>query len=261
MIKNIIKKIFPTVFINTIMEGYFRGIIILSHIKYFFYGKPIDNPKMIPIIINNYNRLSYLLKLIDSLTKRGYNNIYIIDNNSTYQPLLDYYTKTPYTVFRLTENIGYKALWETEIFKKFKRSYYVYTDSDLEIDSSCPDDFLEHFCFLLKKYPLAQKIGFGIHIDDLPNCYSHRDKVIKWEEQFWMIEKEPGLYRAAIDTTFALYRPFCFGVANCHNETYRLGFPYLVKHLPWYVDSENQTEEEIFYKSSISQSTHWSKQK
>ena len=50
----------------------------------------------IPVIINNFNRLEYLKKLIESLEIRGYRNIYIIDNLSTYPPLLQYYNTCKY---------------------------------------------------------------------------------------------------------------------------------------------------------------------
>lgn len=214
--------------------------------------------KRVPIVINNYNRLGYLLRLIASLECRGYTNIYIIDNCSSYPPLLDYYDSCPYHVFRLERNIGYLALWKSGIYDLFKRSYYVYTDSDMEIDPLCPDNFMERFIEVMNDYPLCQKVGFGIRTDDLPECYSNRTKVIEWESQFWKNQVELGLYRAQIDTTFALYRPFCKGVASAYHLTFRTGYPYLIRHLPWYVDSNNLDEEERYYLSSISSSTHWS---
>jgi hypothetical protein len=64
----------------------------------------------IPVIINNYNRLTSLKLLIASLEKRGYQNIIIVDNNSTYQPLLDYYKSCRYRLIRLEKNLGSNAL-------------------------------------------------------------------------------------------------------------------------------------------------------
>lgn len=98
-----------------------------------FFGVKKINYKDIPIIINNYNRLEMLTKLIHSLESKGYHNLYIIDNQSTYPPLLEYYTRLPYPVYMLNKNVGHLSLWETGIFKQFKDSYYAYTDSDLEI--------------------------------------------------------------------------------------------------------------------------------
>lgn len=236
----------------------YNFLVFLSHIKWCIYGKKIKNPKEIPIIINNYNRLFFLKKLIDSLNRRGYYNIYIIDNNSTYPPLLEYYDTCPFKIFRLEYNAGYLALWKTGLFKQFERSYYVYTDSDMQIETFCPDDFMQKFISIMQKYPFSQKVGFGIRIDDLPDCFENKKQVIEWENQYWKKEVCQGVYLAQIDTTFALYRPFNGGPANSRYETYRTGFPYLIKHLPWYINSSNLDEEEKYYINSITKSTHWS---
>ena len=71
---------------------------------------------------------------------------------------------------------------------------------------------------------------------------------------------EKGVYKAEIDTTFALYKPFCGGKADLYHQTFRTGFPYVIKHLPWYEDSGNLSEEEIYYINSVTQSTHWAKE-
>ena len=63
----------------------------------------------IPVIINNYNRVDHLLKLIHWLEKSEMKNIFIIDNASTYPILLDYYKNTRYHVVKLSANLGYKA--------------------------------------------------------------------------------------------------------------------------------------------------------
>jgi hypothetical protein len=160
----------------------------------------------------------------------------------------------------LDQNVGYLAMWQTDIYKLFQKSYYVYTDSDMEIDDECPDDFMRRFIEMLEKYPFAQKVGFALRVDDLPECYCNKESVINHEERFWRKEVENGVYDAEIDTTFALYRPFCGGKADRFQKTYRTGGKYLIKHLPWYVDSSDLSDEEIYYINSISQSTHWSQQ-
>ena len=178
-----------------------------------------------------------LTKLIHSLENRGYHNLYIIDNQSTYPPLLEYYTRLPYPVYMLNKNVGHLSLWETGIFKQFKDSYYAYTDSDLEILPNCPDDFIEKFILLLQKYPKALKAGFSICIDDLPDHYKLKEK------------------------TFAVYKPYFIGEPidpDCF--CIRTGYPYSVRHLPWYMNSAKPTEEELYYLEHIKTLTHWSKQ-
>lgn len=237
-----------------------RSSIYLSRLLYNIYGEDIEDYKTIPIIINNFNRLDYLKRLIESLEKRGYYNLYIIDNKSTYPPLLEYYKDCKYTVFRLDENVGYMAIWKTDVYRRFRKSWYVYTDSDVVIDEDCPEDFMKCFISVLNKYKNAQKVGFGIRIDNLPDQFKNKLDVVNHESKFWNIEIEESLYSAPIDTTFALYRPFCSGPADDYHETYRTGFPYVIQHLPWYVDSSAMTDEEIYYIRNIKQSTHWSKQ-
>lgn len=260
MIKKSIMRCMPEEFKGKIYSIEHRIMVLLAGMKFLLRNK-LQKPKIdyfnIPIIINNFNRLGYLKKLIDSLEKRGYGNIFIIDNNSTYPPLLEYYNSCPYPVYLLHKNVGYKSIWDTGIYEQFKHSYYVYTDSDMEIDESCPKDFMEHFVRILQSNITVQKVGFGIRIDDLPDSYSYKDNVINWESQFWNKEVKPGLYQAWIDTTFALYRPYCKGATNPCHKVFRTGYPYLIKHLPWYNLMELKEEEE-YYLSAITTSTHWS---
>ena len=215
--------------------------------------------KNIPIVINNFNRLEMLKRLIAGFISRGYHNIYIIDNASTYPPLLEWYMSCPYTVYRLNRNIGHLSIWETGLYKQFTHSYFAYTDSDLEICPECPDDFMEKFVAILRRHPSALKAGFSIRIDDIPDCFSHKKEVQEWESQFWLKLDDPDAFKAPIDTTFAVYKPFFKGEIIDFNHTYfRAAPPYSVRHLPWYLDSANLSEEEQYYLEHIKTSTHWS---
>lgn len=101
----------------------------------------------------------------------------------------------------------------------------------------------------MKRHPLSPKVGFSLRIDDIPDHFELKDKVINWESQFWEKEVEPGIYDAPIDTTFALYRPYTkyrprFLFLEHH---LRVSYPYSMHHLPWYVDKNNLSENEKFY--------------
>lgn len=227
-------------------------------LREFISPSKIKSDKDIPIIINNFNRLTTLLKLINSLSERGYDNIYIIDNNSTYPPLLEYYEKCPYKIFRLKQNLGYKALWKSGLSKQFCNDYYIYTDSDVVPVNECPVDFINTIFTLLKKYKYAYKIGLSLRIDNLPDHYIFKQKVIKAEKKDFLIKNKDGLYRRPTDTTFAIYRPRVKLSRSRYAEAYRTAFPYEVEHLPWYIDTENPTEEEIYYNQHCSKPTTWS---
>lgn len=234
--------------------------VLKNHVASFLriiYTKKI-NFKNTPIIINNYNRLTTTVKLIYALEKRGYKNIHILDNQSTYPPLLEYYSKTSYKVHYLKKNYGAKALWKSGLWWEFINSYYVYTDSDVVPVDECPDDFIEYFYALLKKYPQVHKVGFSLKIDDLPDYYKNKKEVIDWEKKFYTKLKEENVFVAPIDTTLALYRPYSKrGSRDGSSEMLRTGFPYQLKHLPWYLDDNNLSEEDIYYINTTSQATHW----
>lgn len=258
-IKNSIRIIIPHQLWKRMRINYYRMVILFARVRYRVCGHPIEDYHDVPIIINNYNRLEYLLVLIRCLEQRGYKNIHILDNNSTYPPLLEYYESTPYDVIKLGKNVGYDAIWKTDVYDRFKQSYYVYTDADLELDKECPEDFMRVFMKVLKDYPFCQKVGFSLRIDDIPNHYKNKEAVLRAEKQFWENRTKEGLYRAKIDTTFALYRPFCKGACNGGYEVYRTPSPLIVRHLPWYIDSNHLSEEESFYVNSGLIATEWSK--
>ena len=222
----------------------------------------IKDAQDIPIIINNFNRLDTLLRLTASLEQRGYRNIHILDNVSTYPPLLEYYQKCPYEVIFLHENLGFKALWKSkQTRKRFCNDYYIYTDSDVVLDESCPEDVISYLFRLLKeKYKNAVKIGLSLRIDNLPDHYAHKQKVIEWESRFYAQMNKDRLYRAPIDTTFALYRPHTRLCRSRFFETYRTAEPYRLRHLPWYSDSAHLTEEEDYYIRHCRRTTAWTAQ-
>jgi glycosyltransferase involved in cell wall biosynthesis len=215
------------------------------------------NPKEIPIIINNFNRLESLKLLIISLEKRGYFNLIILDNASSYPPLIQYYDQCIYKVIHLGNNFGHLAVWQADICKEYLKDYYVYTDSDVLPVEECPDNFMELFLNTLIKNPSITKVGFSLKIDDIPEHYLRKSEVLEWESQNFKNDIGSGLYLASIDTTFALYRPESKGDWN--TDAIRTAFPFEARHLPWYEDEYNLSPEEIYYrKTKKTETGHWS---
>jgi hypothetical protein len=238
-------------------KHYFQKILT------FLFEKKIHNPYEIPIIINNFNRLTTLKKLIQDLQKRGYKKIIVLDNKSTFPKLLNYYEELKkegiVKIYLFNKNYGSKSLWKSGVFYRYMFSKFCYTDSDLFIHEDCPNNFMEHFESLLIKYKNCYKIGFSLLIENLPDYYIEKQNVIKWESQYYENEIEKGLYIAAIDTTFALYRPFSRrGKRDGSEFMIRVGKPYSCYHMPWYYNSEHPDEEEIYYKNNLLEKTHWS---
>jgi len=197
--------------------------------------------------------------LIKSLEERNYHNIIIIDNQSTYPPLLKYYKETSHKVIFLNENLGYNALEKIPLYKKIRKNYFVYTDPDVIPIKECPDDFLKSFLDLLKTYPKVQKVGFSLKIDDLPDHFESKEKVINWETQFYSTKLDDNNYLAPIDTTFALHRPYALISLRGGPKMIRTKYPLTAKHMPWYNDTRNLSNEEKFYIKNVQIGTHWSK--
>ena len=47
--------------------------------------------RSLPVVINSFNQYTYLKNLLGKLESDGFRNFMIVDNNSTYAPLLAYY--------------------------------------------------------------------------------------------------------------------------------------------------------------------------
>ena len=202
----------------------------------------------IPIFIINYNRLDCLKKLIARLEELGTTNINIIDNASTYPPLLEYYDQTDYKVFRLDKNWGHMVFWNCDIFKDYRDGFFVLTDSDVVPTEDCPNTYLETFLALLKKYPRLRKVGFSLKLDDLPEDGILSKDAITWESQFYErpLPKD-NAYIALIDTTFAMYAPERIVTKTISYVSLRTASPIEARHLPWYKRKEDITEEDVYY--------------
>lgn len=202
--------------------------------------------KSVPIFINVRDRLEPLAKLLEWLRKAGHHNIVLINVASTYPPLLRFLGSCPYRVVNLKRNLGPFALWLLPEFRKVVREqWFVYTDSDVVPAEDCPLDAVAYLHRLLQQFPLHLKAGLGLRLDDLPDCYRQKQKVIEWESGLYGRELMPGVFQADVDTTFALYRPHA--PRTC--PAIRTRGLYEARHTPWYADSANPDEEEVYYHS------------
>ena len=133
---------------------------------------------------------------------------------------------------------------------------YVVTDPDIVPDEGCPLDAVEHFAEILAAHPEVHRVGFGLRIDDLPDHYAPKVDVIAWESPFWEKEIAPGLYSAPIDTTFALARV----PRPTSMPSIRTGPPYVARHLPWYDNTAEPSEELLYYREHGDRAlTHWTR--
>jgi hypothetical protein len=215
----------------------------------------------VPVFINCRDRLAPLTELVGWLERAGQDEIYLLDNESAFEPLLEWYEQTPHTVIRLGENYGKWSLWQAPgVYELTRQRQFVYTDPDVVPAPECPLDVFERFADLLARYRLPNKVGFGLRIDDIPDHYRHKQAVLAAEAAAWDWPLERGAYYFPIDTTFALYRPG----ATWAREAIRTGPPHVARHDSWYLDLDRPTEEEAFYQARAASETahtsgmaHW----
>lgn len=202
----------------------------------------------IPIFINSRDRLVPLRRLVDWLVAAGYRRVYILDNDSTYPPLLEYYrqlddNETAVKVLRLKRNLGHKALWLSGILDILHVSApYVYTDSDIVPSEDCPTNVLKDMLDALRKYTFLKKVGLGLKVDDI--TFFAADKTRRDDARFYLCKMERDLYFAPVDTTFALYRNY----RHYHlHISARTAGGKMARHLPWYYDYDHLPEDEKYY--------------
>ncbi|WP_298903221.1 glycosyltransferase family 2 protein [uncultured Psychroserpens sp.] len=220
----------------------------------------LKDPKCIPIIIISFNQLRDLKQLVDFLLKHNYSNVVIVDNNSTYKPLLDYFEiiNDKVTVCQLEHNIGHLSFWKSEtIFKKYSSGYYVVTDADIVPVNGCPDTFMSTLRVLLDEAFDRTKVGFSLKLDDIPDTNPNKEKIKQWEAQFWDYKIKPKVFKAEIDTTFAMYRPNYSYQLKDFTKAWRTDFPLQARHGGWYLDINNLSDEQEYYMKTANASASW----
>lgn len=202
----------------------------------------------VPIFINSRDRVGVLRKLINWLLKAGYKNLIILDNNSTYPKLLEYYSKLEederVKVVMLKKNLGYKALWLSNILEDMKISTpYVYTDPDVLPIDECPKDFMKRLIEVLDSNHEIRKVGLSLLWEDITidNKEKHR------RSQFDLFKRGylgNNISYANVDTTFALYSNLRIYSLRFSLRTYG---DFRLRHLPWYFNYKKLPEDEKYY--------------
>src|SRR5678810_1487641 len=165
--------------------------------------------------------------MTEKLIAQGH-EVVIIDNDSSYQPLKDWYATNPCEVVMLDSNLGHTAVWD--IFgRSLAGTKYVVSDPDLDL-SDLPNDWSERMLEVMRLgYP---KVGltlsdFGIpptnpawiedRFCDYPDGYhpDSRGPVIKWLDSI-------AIHERPTDTTFSLCSKAHYSI-----DGVRIGAPYM----------------------------------
>lgn len=205
----------------------------------------------VPCFLTNRDVLS-VCGMVESLKRcEGVGAITVIDCESTYPPLLEWYAaQTDIEIVR-TENRGPQALWQ--LFSM--QDDYFASDADLDI-SDVPRDFL-----LVLKEKLRErhwvKAALSLRLDDIPDAHPFAAEVRQHEGQFWTRSNGPHWWIANVDTTGAMYR--AGSGWSGYGPAVRAASPYVARHLPWYLTPGNVPDDWRHYLTRLSpKGIHWS---
>lgn len=203
------------------------------------------DPYLIPIVIISWNQLSFVKNMVENL-KKYKNPIIILDNNSSYKPIFNYFKeikeelKDRIHIRLLKKNYGHNVYLS---LKDSLPKVFIVTDPDIDINDKMPENFAEILLKISNKYKVL-KVGLALDISDpkkMIDCkeYEQGHSIIDWESQFWknkIPNKYYELYRAAVDTTFCLVNTNYLYKRSCHNTmpAIRIAGDFTARHLPWY---------------------------
>jgi hypothetical protein len=199
--------------------------------------------------------------MVDQLKRWRFDDIVVLDGASTYEPmtnlLSDLAKEQCVTVVRLKENRGPRLAFMSAA--AILPQIFCVTDPDVELNCDLPCDFLYALALLTLKHKIG-KVGFALDISNpqelIQSYYVFGENKLRiWENEarYWRnkIDEFDGnpVYRAPIDTTFALYnRSFFRG--DRFLAGLRVGGRFTAKHLPWYKNHQIPLDEFNFYRKT-----------
>lgn len=198
------------------------------------------------IFINNRDYLTWTKNMAEHLANQNH-EVIIVDNGSTYEPLLNWYSTCPFKVHRLG-NLGKEALWVSGLCNEID-DYYVLTDSDLDI-SMVPADWTEVLMEGFKRFPNLNKCGLSwdettVPVENPAQILDRMPNSIAWDNRI-----DGGFFAYPVDTSFAINRPHApFAISGVRKDR-----PYTGLHLPWHIvlePSSDPTKYSVLFNDEI----------
>jgi hypothetical protein len=215
----------------------------------------------IAFVINCRDRLADLRKLLHWVMNINEYpvKIVLLDNNSTYKPLLSYYETLPSNiqVIKFEKNYGRRAI--KRLLIRSKIPFYIYTDCDIVPKETCPPNVISHLINLAKRYPHVHKVGLGIEYEDLPEHNELKTHIVLAQKKHH--EKEtPGkeAYITEVKSKFALYRIQISEVMQFKNNL-RTKKPFIARHQTWYLNTHDLPKDFLHYARNASADSSVSK--
>ncbi len=211
----------------------------------------------IPVIINNRDLYTWPVAMVHRILK--YDNVgdvIIVDNGSTYPPLIHWYDRQTLVQVKRCENLGHGGAWVSGVVSELGSEFYVVTDSDMGLEDT-PDDTLMVLLEKLQDQPHLEKVGLGLNWQRVFYNSPYYDRLNTLEKDRWELSRviNDVYVDVQIDTTFALYNKPHYFIGGGS-----LTFPYVARHLPWELSKQEYEANEEF-KYYIKNASHSSSYK
>lgn len=244
-----------------------------------FVKKTIEpSPHPIPVLIINRDRLRFLQEVVtayDRIQKTTPLQLIIVDNNSTYPPMVDYlktlpaknvivsYWKEEWTVeamnlgkgepqhnYILTHPVNYAL---DNYLKDHKADFYVVQDSDISLRNA-PADILQLYQGILQICPRLAKVGPHIMLSDIPLEYKYRSIVYETYDMYfkripWAVnfnDRITHITLMGVDSHWSIHRTGK-KFTRLEGAAVRTYAPYACSHLDFYDIVEH--EDTKYYKA------------
>lgn len=219
--------------------------------------------RRIPVFVNSYNQLTYLRDTVDWFARHGFENLHVLDNQSTYPGLHKYFNsqdfKTKARLVALDDNLGPRRALAFAAKDLETDGGFIFTDPDLALpDPPAPDLMKVMFEMGLRHDYI--KVGLALSIDpaiiDVDRITYNTRTVYQVEHKYWKRAVEPDVYKATTDTTFFLYVPRLsderrfndYGMRQAKIPSIRIGRTgFVAIHRPWLRKDQIDPAEEQFY--------------
>jgi hypothetical protein len=218
------------------------------------------NAVTVPVFIISFNRLTCLQRLIAWLETAELAEPIVVDNGSTYEPLLEWFEsmRGTITIRRCHDNYGPYRVWDERLFEPFTspgQPFYAVTDPDVVPTGDCPRDAIPR---LIEVWRATQcpKVGLSLRLAGIPNSLPSHAWVRQWEASMQSPEivqmaadpngRSTAYYPSMLDTTFQVNHRDLVPPSK-GSDGHRLAFPYEADHLGWQIDPMNLSDEDRFY--------------
>jgi hypothetical protein len=234
-------------FTNKFIIAFFAILLFMVFVFIIYKQKNHENfdnvQNEMPFVIICWNNLTFVKNFVNQL-KKYKRKIIILNNNSDYPPLYDYFIEIKKELGDLIEIRSLDKNYGHTVYRELSHTLpdvYMLSDPDLELNPKLPDNFAEILYDLSNKHKIY-KVGFALDLSDKDKfltCkkYTNDKGIYEWEKQFWQKKINDDtyeLYHADVDTTFALINNAYYKGNNY--EGIRIAGNFTAKHLPWYTD-------------------------